>query len=267
MALWAVRFLASSVSMDGRAVLRRRLRFRNQFVHSRDAERPASRFIDGNNHAAQAHIAFRDGKERGEIRDETIHDRIDRAAQDGIGRTAHSGITQKRGAARENLFVGGLHMRMRADDGGNFPIEEPAERDFLARRLGMRVDENDRRLCAHLLDCGLDRAKGIFQNRLHERAPLDDGHAHFSFRGFEDDQAVSRRARGIVHRAQQTRLRVNESEDVLLVPDMIARRDDGSSGAQQIDGNLRRDPAATRRVFPAMIDYLLERDVGDRLRL
>ena len=48
--------------------------------------------------------------------------------------------------------VGRLHVRVRADDRGDAPVEPARERGLLARRLGVDVDEDDRCLAPRLLD-------------------------------------------------------------------------------------------------------------------
>jgi hypothetical protein len=57
------------------------------------------------------------------------------------------------------------------------------------------------------------------------------------------------RAGWIIYRPQQTRFRIDIGDNFLLVPDVVARRHDRGTRAQQIDGNLRRDPSAARRVL------------------
>ena len=103
-------------------------------------------------------------------------------------------------------------MGVGADDGRNFSIEKTSDRDFLARGLAMSIDENDRRLLAHFRDGDLERGKRILENRLHERPGLHVDHAHLPLRCFEHDRAAAGRAVGIIERAQQTRLRVDEAE-------------------------------------------------------
>ena len=104
----------------------------------------------------------------------------------------------------------------------------------------------------------LERLKGIFEDRLHEGPGLDVDHAHLSLRCFEHDRSAAGRTLGIIHRAQQTRLRVDEGNDFLLVPDVVAGRYHGDSRAQKIDGDFRRDPAAARGVL-AIDDDEIER--------
>ena len=62
------------------------------------------------------------------------------------------GVGDRRGAARLDARVGGLHVRVRADDHGDAAVQPARERDLLARRLGVDVDQDHRRLRPRLLD-------------------------------------------------------------------------------------------------------------------
>ena len=61
-------------------------------------------------------------------------------------------VGEARRALRQQPLVRRLHVRMGADDRGHAPVEMPAHRDLLRRRLGVEVDEDDARLRAHRLD-------------------------------------------------------------------------------------------------------------------
>src|SRR4030095_1157625 len=98
----------------------------------------------------QTHFAAGDRKQCRQVRDEPVHDRINGAPQNGIYRTAHSGVAEERRATRKNLLVGGLNMGVSSDDGRNFSIEEPAQSDFLTGRLSVYVHDDIRSLVAHL---------------------------------------------------------------------------------------------------------------------
>ena len=56
----------------------------------------------------------------------------------------------------EHARVVRLHVRVRAEDGGHAPVEVARQRDLLARRLGVEVDDDDRRLALRLLDEPVD---------------------------------------------------------------------------------------------------------------
>src|SRR5438132_75637 len=61
---------------------------------------------------------------------------VDAAAQDAVIRPAHAGVGDKRRAAWENLLVGGLDVRMRAQNGGYAPLEMMAEQVLVRGCLG-----------------------------------------------------------------------------------------------------------------------------------
>ena len=140
-------------------------------------------------------------------------------------------------------------MRVRADDGRNFSIEKTAHRDFLARRFTVNIDNNILSFLAHLRHRCFHGVKRVLKNRLHERARLHIDHAHFAFGRFQNDRAVARRAFRIIYRAQKPRLGSDKPDNVLLVPDVIAGRDDGSARAQKIDRDLSGDAATAGRVL------------------
>src|ERR1039457_3821268 len=113
----------------------------------------------------------------------------------------------------------------------------------------MGIDKNYRSLLAHFLDRDLERLKRIFEDWLHERPCLDIDHTHGPLRRFEHDRAAAGSAHWIIHRAQQTRLRVNESDDFFLIPDVIPSRYHRDARAQEIDGDSWRDSTAARGVL------------------
>src|SRR5919197_813493 len=89
----------------------------------------------------QAYFAASDRKRRRQVRDESVHDWINCASQDGIYRSAHARIAQESGATRKNLFVGGLNVGVSSNHGRNFSVKEPAQRDFLASGLPVNDDK------------------------------------------------------------------------------------------------------------------------------
>src|SRR4029079_1220553 len=113
----------------------------------------------------------------------------------------------------------------------------------------MGIEENHRRLRAHFLDRDLERLKRILQDWLHERPGLDVDYSHWPFRGFEHDRAAAGCAGPIIHRAQSAGFRVDEGDDFLLVPDMVASRYHGDAGAQKINGYFWCNSPAARGVL------------------
>src|SRR5262245_13264534 len=98
----------------------------------------------------QAHFAARDWERRRQIRDKTVHDWINGAPEDRVYRTAHARVAEERGSTRKNLLVGGLNVGVSSNDGGNFSIQEPAHRNFLASSLSVYVHDDVRSFGPHL---------------------------------------------------------------------------------------------------------------------
>src|SRR5205814_9958715 len=159
---------------------------------------------------------------RRQIRHETLHNWFDGPTYNGIHRSAHSGIAKKGRATGKNLFVGCLHVSVGAENGGNFAIKKPGERDFLTRRFAMNINHDDRSFRAHFRDRPFHRVKWILQDGEHEGAALHVDHAHFSFSSLQEDRSVPWSAFRIINRPEQAWLGVDEAEDHLLVPDTIA---------------------------------------------
>ena len=90
----------------------------------------------------------------------------------------------------------------------------------------------------------VERRERVIERGLHESAALDIDDADLSLRRFEHDGALAGDALGVIDRAQQARLGVDEGGEIFLVPDVVAGGDDRDAGAQEVDGDPRRDAAA-----------------------
>ena len=121
------------------------------------------------------------------MRYKPVHDRIDRAPEDGVYRAAHACVAQKSRAAGEDLLVRRLNMRVRTDHSRHFPVEKSAQRNFLASGFAVRIDEDVCCLAAHLRHCRFHSSERVFQNRLHERARLHIDHADFALGRFQQN--------------------------------------------------------------------------------
>src|SRR6476661_1960944 len=99
-------------------------------IYAHDAHGAAGSLINFDQRSAQAHLATRNGKRGREIRYESVHDRIDCTAQDGVNGSAHAGIAYKSCAAGEDLLVGRLNMRMSPDDSGDSSVEKATHGNF-----------------------------------------------------------------------------------------------------------------------------------------
>ena len=126
----------------------------DDLADARDGFGASGVLVDLDQGSADLHRASCDRKLHGQAVDESLDDRAGLAAKNRVNRAAHAGIAQEGRALRQDAFVGGLHMGVRADDGRNRAVKIPAERDFLARRLAMHIDKNNRRFLAQARRAG-----------------------------------------------------------------------------------------------------------------
>ena len=165
------------------------------------------------------------------------------AAENGIHRTAHARIAEKGGAAREDLLVSGLNMRVSSDHCRNLAVKVATDSDFLAGCLPVDIYKNHRGLRAEAFDLCQRGGEGIFEDGLHEGAALHIEDRNFSLRGIEDDAAATGGSCGVVDGTKKAGFRGNVSGSFLLIPNMVAGRDDRHAGAKEIDRDFRGNAA------------------------
>jgi len=139
-------------------------------------------------------------------------------------------------------------MGVRAQDRGDPPVEEPAERDLLARRLRVDVDQQ-------VVDPTLEppqRGLGLLEEGVrgvHVEVPgqVDDAQAH-AVAG--DDRLAPARLRAqVVARTQHPVAAVEVAEDLPPPVGVVAERDDVDAGLQKLVGETRRDPQPAGHVL------------------
>ena len=115
-------------------------------------------------------------------------------------------------------------MGVGADHQRHPPVEMIGERLLLARRLGMKIDDDGVRLFAERTggDLAVDHGEGIVHG-VHEHAAhgVDDQHAGAAARHVEAAAAAGR-PRRIVERPQETVLPLGEDQRLALVEDVVA---------------------------------------------
>ena len=97
-------------------------------------------------------------------------------ADHGIHRPAHTDIGDIRRAARQNPFIRGLHMGVRAEDHRCAAVEIPAHGVFLRGRFGVHVDNNHRRMGALDFKNLIDSTERILDMIGHKDTPLKIDH-------------------------------------------------------------------------------------------
>ena len=91
--------------------------------HALNAERLAGGRINRDQRTIHTHGTAANTKSRGHHGVEAFEHRLDLATDHAVHWAAHAGVALKGGAFRQHAFIGGGHMRVRADDGGDFAVE------------------------------------------------------------------------------------------------------------------------------------------------
>ncbi len=170
-----------------------------------------------------------------------LPDADDRAVAAGHPRVGDVGR-----AAGEDLLVGGRDVGVGPDDGRNAAVEVPAEGLLLRGRLGVEVDDDDRRLLPQGLDLGVRPAEGAVDG-FHEDPALEieDGDLDAAA-VLEDIAAAAGVALRIIGGAEEARLPLEVGQGLLLVPDVVARGQDVDL-EEQVPPDLLRDARCRRR--------------------
>ena len=93
-----------------------------------------------------------------------------------VVRPGHARVGDRGRPAGEHARVVRLDVRVRADHRGHASVQQAGHRDLLARRLGVEVDEDDRRRAARLLDQVVDDLERAVRRREEEPAEqVEDG--------------------------------------------------------------------------------------------
>jgi hypothetical protein len=130
---------------------------------------------------------------------------------------------------------------VRADDRGHAAVQMPAQADLLARRLGVHVDEDVVDLAVELREHVLDLdERGAARPQEEVAGQVDDPEPDPV--ALDDRVAAPRLRAQVVRGADDPRLVVEVRVDLLAVVRVVAERDRVDAGAEQLVGDLRRDP-------------------------
>jgi len=153
---------------------------------------------------------------------------------------------------------------MGSDDGGHPAVEVPAERDLLARRLRVEVDDHVVCGVADLLEHRVDLREG-HPPRAQEHVALqvDDREADTAL--LDDAPTVAGLRGQEVRRTQDALCAIEIGVDLLALVGVVAQRDDVDARGEQLVGDLRGDAEAARGVL-AVDDHELRRVLGDERR-
>jgi len=137
---------------------------------------------------------------------------------------------------------------VRAHDGTDAPVEVPAERDLLARRLGVEVDEHVVDAAVQLAERRVDvREGGSAGTQEQVAAEVHDAEPQTVV--LDDADAVPGLAAQVVVGPQDRLVAIEVAEDLTAVIGVVAQRDDVDARGEQLVCDLRRDAEAARRVL------------------
>ncbi len=161
---------------------------------------------------------------------------------DGVMRAGHAGVGDEGGASREDARVGCLHMRVRSDDCRDSPVEPAGERDLLARRFRVDVDEDEWCLLDGLVDEVVDDLEHRGR-RIEEERSQDVHHREArAVRRRDDGQSSPGHVLRHVRRANDS-IRVVEVRADFCAPEgVVSESDRVRPGGEQLVGEARRDP-------------------------
>jgi len=138
---------------------------------------------------------------------------------------------------------------VRPEHRGHAAVEPGRERDLLARRLGVDVDDDHRRRLACLLHQLVDdlphAVRGIEEERTEEIDDRDGGAVACLDHGEPAAGRLALEVRG----AHDRRRRGQIGADLLAAPRMVAKRERVRAGCEEALGKPRRDADAVRDVL------------------
>ena len=123
----------------------------------------------------------------------------------------------------------------------------PPQRDLLAGRLGVHVDE-DVVGVAQLSEGGLDRGEGG-QRRVQVEVAAEVHHAELASVLFDHAGAVAGLAAEVVEGPHDPRLLVEVAVDLAVVIGVVAERDRVDASHEQLTCPLGGDPEASRHIL------------------
>ena len=140
-------------------------------------------------------------------------------------------------------------MRVRPEHRGHPAVEPGGERDLLARRLGMDVDDDHGRRLARLLDQPVDDLPHAVRGIEEERPEKIDDRDGGAVAGLDDREPAAGRRALEVRGADDRRRRREVGADLLAPPRVVAERERVRARGEEPFGEPRRDPDAVRDVL------------------
>src|SRR5262245_6016265 len=181
----------------------------------------SSFFININHQPVQLDLAVARLELRSQAAQEPLQDDLGLHPDHAVVRADHSQVCYVGRAFGQDLFIGGLHVRVRAGHDRRAAVEVAPHGYLFRGRFGVHVDEDD-------LDRWLQRGElrvGATERVValaHEDPALQVDYGDGNAADFAHLPAVAGDAGRVIRRAQQSRLFVDVFEYLLLVEDVVA---------------------------------------------
>ncbi len=230
----------------------------------------ARRAVHFHQDAAQPDVADRHVERVRQMRDQMPDHPVFPPAEHRIIRPRHPHVTDVRGAARQDAFIRRWDVRMRAEDDAELPVEMPAQRHLLTRRLRVHVQHDDLHIRRDLCQRLFDPAEGAVGRRLHVQPAHRRDHRDLRPQPrFVNGKHASRRVGREIRRPHDALRPLQHRDDLLLAVDVIAQREQVHAVPPKLVVERRRKPRPPGRILGVTddaVEIVLFDQVGQRLR-
>ena len=214
-----------------------------------DRQGPARRLVDIDPASVELDPSGTDLEPLGSLGEEAFQDGCGFPSEDPIVPPGKPRVREAGGPSREDPFIGRLDVRVGTDNETDLSIKVPSEGDFFGGRLGVEIDDHNRRLC---LEHG--QFPGSHDERIlegcHECPPLEVQDTQWRTTRTGDHGAPTTRNLGrIVGRTHEARFRLQELGHLALVPEMVPGGDDVDTGGKDLGRGGGRDSGAAGGVL------------------
>jgi hypothetical protein len=142
-------------------------------AQSADLSSLAALIVNIHDHSLQHNVILSDFELARKLSEKTVDHDLPFYADDGVEGTAHPEIRDISRSVWQDPLVGGLNVRVRAENGGGPAIEIPAHGVFLRGRLSMHIDNNDARVLPVLLENPINGPKWVIHMIGHKDSALN----------------------------------------------------------------------------------------------
>lgn len=159
---------------------------------------------------------------------------LDLAAEDTLVGAGKTGVTEKRGATWEDLFVCRLNVGVGPDHDAYLAVKEAADGDFLGGGLCVDINKNNGCMGEDGSEFVLGGSKRVLEAG-HEGPALQVDHANqASSFGFANDASGAGGAGRVIGGSKKTVFIHQQLGDLFLVPEVVSGGDNINAGRKDL---------------------------------